>query len=61
VVPFGPTSADEPTLTAEQLLEFAPDSDRVELVMEPGEAVLLHNMLLHKVRKRYLFSVLVYG
>lgn len=48
VVLFGPTSADEPTLTPEQMLEFAPDAERVELVMEPGEAVLLHNTLLHK-------------
>ena len=47
-IPFGPTSADEPTLSPEQLLEYAPETERVELAMEPGEAVLLHNMLLHK-------------
>lgn len=48
VVPFGPTSGDEPTLTPALQLEFAPEERRVELPMEPGEAVLLHNMLLHK-------------
>ena len=48
VVPFGPTSADEPTLSPEQLLEWAPEEERVELLMESGEVVLLHNMLLHK-------------
>ena len=48
VVPFGPTSADEPTLSPEQLLEWAPEEERVELLMEAGEVVLLQNMLLHK-------------
>lgn len=48
VVPFGPTSADEPTLSPAQLLQFAPESERIELEMEPGEVVLLDNMLLHR-------------
>lgn len=47
-VPFGPTSAEEPTLTPEQQLQYAPEEERVELHMEAGEVVLLHNMLLHK-------------
>ena len=47
-VPFGPTSAEAPALTPEQQLQYAPEEERVELHMQAGEVVLLHNMLLHK-------------
>ena len=47
-VPFGPTSADAPTLSRDQLRHFAPEDRRVELEMDAGECVLLHNLLLHK-------------
>jgi ectoine hydroxylase-related dioxygenase (phytanoyl-CoA dioxygenase family) len=35
-------------LTAEQATQFAPDSQVEYLELEPGEAVLLHNWLLHR-------------
>lgn len=35
-------------LTEEQAQKFAPDSEVVYLELEPGEAVLLHNWLLHR-------------
>jgi hypothetical protein len=41
-VPFGPTSAEEPTLTPEQLMEYAPEERRVELLMGAGEVIPPH-------------------